>query len=183
VDIEQWKEQVEEERRRKDWFFAEHWQSPIPLEERGGFGGLDYYPPDPKYRFETELHEHREKKTVRMTYTKGGDRDFIQWGEFRFKIDGEECVLQAYRSNVEEGQLFIPLKDATSGRETYGAGRYVDLNSARDFTADGKWILDLNRVYNPWCIYSEGYTCPLVPPENWLKVSVSAGEKSYLLKK
>ena len=88
-------------------------------------------------------------------------------------------VLQAYRSDAEEEQLFIPFKDATSGQETYGAGRYLDLNAARNRTTDGKWILDLNGAYNPWCVYSEDYTCPFVPQENWLAVPVRAGEKSY----
>jgi uncharacterized protein (DUF1684 family) len=183
VEIDRWKTQIERERREKDRFFAEHWQSPIPLEDRAKFRGLDHYPPDPNYRFEIELHEHEEKRPVRMAYTKGEERDFIQWGEFRFKIGGEECVLQAYKSNAEEGQLFIPLRDATSGQETYGAGRYLDLNAAGNRTADGKWILDLNKAYNPWCVYSEDYTCPFVPAENWLKVSIYAGEKNYTLKK
>jgi uncharacterized protein (DUF1684 family) len=183
MEIDMRQAQLERERREKDAFFAEHWQSPIPAEDRAKFRGLDYYPPDPDYIFEIELHEHREKKRVRMAYTKGEEQDFIQWGEFRFRIGGEECVLQAYKSNTEEGQLFIPFRDATSGRETYGAGRYLDLDAARNRTADGKWILDLNRAYNPWCVYSENYTCPFVPSENWLKVPIYAGEKNCPLKK
>jgi hypothetical protein len=79
-------------------------------------------------------------------------------------------VLQAYKSDAEEEQLFISFRDATSGQETYGAGRYLDLDAARNRTADGKWILDFNRAYNPWCVYSEDYTCPFVPQENWLAV-------------
>jgi len=179
MKTDEWKVQVERERREKDQFFADNWQSPIPAEERAEFRGLDYYLPDPDYEFEIELHEHEEKKTVRMAYTKGEERDFVRWGEFRFRIGGEECVLQAYRSDAEEEQLFIPFRDATSGQETYGGGRYLDLDAARNRTADGKWILDLNRAYNPWCVYSEGYTCPFVPRENWLAVPLRAGEKNY----
>jgi len=179
VETNEWKGQVERERREKDVFFAEHSQSPIPPEDRAEFGGLDYYPPDPDYRFEIELHEHAEKNTVRMAYTKGEERDFTRWGEFGFMIGGEQCVLQAYRSDAEEEQLFIPFRDATSGQEVYGAGRYLDLDSGRNRTADGKWILDFNRAYNPWCIYSEGYTCPFVPQENWLAGPIRAGEKNY----
>ncbi len=184
MEIDVWKAQLERERREKEGFFAGHQQSPIPPADRAELRGLDYYPPDPDCRFEIELHEHQEKKMVRMAYTKGEERDFIQWGEFRFRIGSEECVLQAYRSDSEEEeQLFIPFRDATSGRETYGAGRYLDLDAARNRTADGKWILDLNRAYNPWCVYSENYTCPFVPQENWLTVPVRAGEKNYPLKK
>jgi len=76
-------------------------------------------------------------------------------------------------------RLFIPFRDATSGQETYGAGRYLDLEADQHLTADGKWIVDLNRAYNPWCAYSEDYVCPFVLPENWLEVPIRAGEKSY----
>jgi uncharacterized protein (DUF1684 family) len=179
MEIDMWKAQLEEERREKDGFFAGQWQSPIPPGDRAAFRGLDYYPPDPDYRLEIELHEHGEKEVVRMTYTKGEERDFVRWGEFRFRIGGEKCVLQAYKSNAEEERLCIPFKDATSGRETYGGGRYLDLDAAKHRTADGKWILDFNRAYNPWCVYSEAYTCPFVPQDNWLTVPVQAGEKDY----
>ena len=67
----------------------------------------------------------------------------------------------------------------TSGKETYGAGRYLDLEADKDLTEEGKWILDFNKAYNPWCAYSEDYACTFTPPENWLKVPIYAGEKNY----
>jgi hypothetical protein len=88
-------------------------------------------------------------------------------------------VLQAYKGGPGEDHLFIPFRDETSGQETYGGGRYLDLDATRNCTADGRWILDLNEAYNPWCVFSEDYTCPLVPRENWLAVPVRAGEKNY----
>jgi uncharacterized protein (DUF1684 family) len=179
MSIDEWRARLESERSEKDRFFAGHRQSPIPPEDRAEFRGLAYYPADPNYRFEVELLEHEEKEFVRMAYTKGEEQDFIRWAEFRLRIGGEDCVLQAYKSEAEKGQLFIPFRDATSGRETYGAGRYLDLDPARNRAADGKWILDFNRAYNPWCVYTEDYTCPVVPEENWLSVPVRAGEKDY----
>ena len=119
---------------------------------------------------------------MRIAYTKGNEQDFLCWGEFRLKIDGKEQALQAYRSNPQEEMLFIPFRDATSGKETYGAGRYLDLEPGRDRTTGGKWVLDFNQAYNPWCVYSEAYTCPFVPIENWLEVPIQAGEKNYPLK-
>ena len=177
----QWKTDLERARERKDAFFAQHWQSPIPPQDRPQFKGLEYYPLDSSYRFELELHEHPEKQVVRMAYTKGNEQDFLRWGEFRFKIGKKEQVLQAYKSRSQEEMLFIPFKDATSGKETYGAGRYLDLEPERDRTPDGKWLLDFNQAYNPWCVYSEAYTCPFVPMENWLEVPIYAGEKDYHL--
>lgn len=183
METDAWKAQLKKERAEKDRFFAGHWQSPIPVEERAEFRGLDYYPPDRDHRFEVELDEHEDKERVRMAYTKGEEQEFLRWGEFRFRVGGEECVLQAYKGDPQEERLFIPFRDATSGRETYGAGRYLDLDAARNRTADGKWILDFNRAYNPWCVYSEEYTCPFVPRENWLAVPIRAGEENYALKK
>ncbi|MEA1872110.1 MAG: DUF1684 domain-containing protein [Chloroflexota bacterium] len=180
MEILEWKAKIEKEREVKDRFFKSRYPgSPIPFEDRARFKGLDYFPLDPAYRFELELHEHKEKKVVRMAYTKGQERDFLRWGEFRFKVGNKEQVIQAYKSAPEEERMFILFRDATSGQETYGGGRYLDLEPNKDQTAEGKWILDFNRAYNPWCVYSEDYTCPLVPSENWLEVPINAGEKKY----
>ena len=179
MKVDPWMTELEAERADKDAFFGGQSQSPIPPGDRLGFVGLDYFPPDPDFRFEIELREHAEKQAERMAYTKGELQEFTRWGEFRFEIGGEECVLQAYKADAREGQLFVPLRDATSGQETYAAGRYLDLRPDTDRTPEGKWVLDLNRAYNPWCAYSEAYTCPYVPPENWLSVPVRAGEKKY----
>jgi uncharacterized protein (DUF1684 family) len=183
MEISRWEANVERARETKDSFFAQNWQSPIPPQDKPRFKGLEYYPPDPGYRFELELHEHSEKQAVRMAYTKGNEQDFILWGEFRFKVGEKEQALQAYKSSPEEEMLFVPFKDATSGKETYGAGRYLDLEPERDCIAEGKWLLDFNQAYNPWCTYSEAYTCPFVPAENWLEVPIQAGEKIYPLKR
>jgi uncharacterized protein (DUF1684 family) len=181
MEISKWKTEMERARVNKDSFFAQQWQSPIPPQDRSRFKGLEYYPPDPSYRFELELHEHPEKQAVRMAYTKGNEQDFLCWGEFRFKAGGKEQILQAYKRSRGEEMLFVPFKDVTSGKETYGAGRYLDLDPEGDRTADGKWILDFNQAYNPWCAYSESYTCPFVPVENWLEAPIYAGEKDYHL--
>jgi len=171
------------EREQKDTFFLIHPQSPIPFDEREEFKGLDYYPPDPDYRFELKLNEYPEKKKIKMSYTRGEEQEFIRWGEFQFKIGGQEQVLQAYKGSPEKERLFVPFRDATSGKETYGAGRYLDLEAERHRTAEGKWVLDFNKAYNPWCAYSETYTCPFVPPDNWLEVPMCAGEKNYPVEK
>jgi len=178
MNISEWETLLETEREEKDRFFSLHPQSPISFNERRKFSGLDYYPPNPSFRFELELHEHKHKEKLKIADTSGNEQEFLRWGEFRFRIAGEECRLQAYKSDPEEELLFVPFRDATSGKETYGAGRYLDLKPEEHYI-EGKWILDFNRAYNPWCAYSENYVCPFVPPENWLKVAIRAGEKDY----
>jgi uncharacterized protein (DUF1684 family) len=174
-----WKQLLKLERDQKNTYFVIHPQSPIPLDDRDVFTGLAYYPLNQDYRFELELHVHAQKTRVSMTYTKGEMKDFLRWGEFRFMIGGDAQVLQAYKSSADDPGSFIPFRDATSGRETYGAGRYLDLKPERHQTDAGTWILDFNQAYNPWCAYNAAYTCPFVPPENWLDVPVYAGEKQY----
>lgn len=109
---------------------------------------------------------------------KGGVQQMLRWGELRFEIDGEQYTLQAYRSDAAEERLFLPFRDRTNGEETYPAGRYLDLEPSRGLIADGTWIVDLNRAYNPWCAYSENYVCPFVLPENWLQVRIPTEVRS-----
>jgi len=182
VEADRWKKGLEMERKQKNLFYASHPQSPLLPEDRRAFQGLSYWPPDPEYRYELRINEHDEKQIVQVADTKGRTRNLLRWGEFRFRLGGQECALQAYKSDPAEDGLFIPFRDATSGAQSYGAGRYLDLNPDKHLTKEGKWVLDLNAAYNPWCAYSEDYACPFVPPENWLKVAVRAGEKKYPLK-
>jgi uncharacterized protein (DUF1684 family) len=175
----QWEKELERERLQKDRFFREHPQSPLSPEARRRFRALNYFPPASNFRFELSPREHQQKERLKMTYTRGEEVEFLRWAEFRFKVGGRDCVLQAYKRDPEQEELFIPFRDLTSGEESYPAGRYLDLQPQEHYTKQGNWILDFNRAYNPWCAYSQAYTCPLVPPENWLKVRITAGEESF----
>jgi uncharacterized protein (DUF1684 family) len=185
LEISEWKESIEKEREEKNRFFILDPRSPVPHGERRRLlgKGLSYYPPDPDLVFDLPLHEHEEKKEIKVETTKGGVQEFIRWGEFRFDVDNEQYLIQAYKSDPKEERLWIPFRDKTSGKETYGAGRYIDLEPEIHLTAEGKWILDFNKAYNPWCAYSEEYICPFIPPENWLETPIRAGEKKYPLEK
>lgn len=178
MNTENYKREIVESRIGKDNFFKTHFQSPIPQEERGAFTKLNYFDADSEYHFELELEEFDHKEKVKIEDTGGNLRDFLKWGKFTFKINEQECILYAYKSDDTETRLFIPFKDITSGKETYGAGRYIDLEEERD-KLNNKWILDFNLATNPWCAYSNNYVCPLIPFENILKVEILAGEKSY----
>jgi len=183
MDVVTWEEEVELERRQKNRFFALHPQSPLSEDDQLQFAGLDYFPADPKYRFEVELERHENAEVISIEDTTGGTREMTRAGEFRFEVDGVACTLQAYRSDPLEERLFVPFRDRSNGEETYPAGRHLDLEPDRSLTDDGSWIVDLNRAYNPWCAYSEAYACPFVLPENWLKVRIAAGERAFRLGK
>ncbi len=178
MNSESYKNQIKNDRKGKDIFFKQNFQSPISLEERANFTKLNYYEPDLKYKFELELEEFDHQEKVKIEDTGGNLRDFLKWGKFTFEIENSKCILYAYKSEESETRLFIPFKDATSGKKTYGAGRYLELYEERDKTGN-KWILDFNLATNPWCAYSHNYVCPLIPFENILKAEIKSGEKSY----
>jgi uncharacterized protein len=173
---------IEIERREKDHFFKEHPQSPIPWALRERFTGLAYFPPDPKYRLKVKLHRYPKPERVVMATSKGVPRDMLKWGDFEFTIDGQTRRLQAYKSiptpgEYQEESLFVPFRDATSGKESYPAARYLDL----PLSPTDEYLLDFNLAYNPYCAYSDDYVCPFPPPENWLDIRIEAGEKNFPL--
>ena len=177
-----WEKRIEMERKQKDLFFASHPQSPLAPQDRRAFPGLAYWPPNPEYRFELRLLEYYDKGAIEVADSGGQKRTLRQWGQFRFELGGQQFALEAYKSDPIEERLFIPFRDETSGKESYGAGRYLDLELERHLTEEGKWIVDFNEAYNPWCAYSEDYVCPFVPLKNRLEVPILAGEKQYPLK-
>lgn len=171
---------VQRLRREKDRFFAASPQSPLPAKERAGFEGLRYYPHDEAYAYEVELQELQEPEEVVMaTSISGEEALYHRVGYFEFDVDGAPQRLYAYRSahEHEHGRpsLFVPFRDATSGKESYGAGRYLDL----EVSPSGRYVLDFNLAYNPYCAYSDRYVCPLPPGENWLRAEIRAGERDY----
>src|SRR5690606_30875324 len=102
--------------------------------------------------------------------------EFLVFGEATFEVDGVEQRLTLFATpEAPDGpRLFVPFKDATSGHETYGAGRYLDAR----LDAAGELSLDFNYAYHPYCAYAEGYRCPFPPPQNRLGVALRAGERS-----
>ena len=109
----------------------------------------------------------------------------MKYGELSFVLDGESQTLAIYQSlklltmPQYKDYLFIPFKDETNGRETYGGGRYLDIRMGA--IKSGKVSLDFNKAYNPYCAFASagGYSCPVPPRENHLKVAVKAGEMVF----
>jgi len=172
-DIETWKRALLDFRRRKDLFFESDHDSPLGHEP---FSGLKYFDPNPDFRLETRLHRETVQGSTVMTTSKGTRQLFNNVGYFELPIQGRTIRLYAYQSaEREDPTIFVPFRDATSGKETYGAARYLDL----EVELDENYAVDFNYAYNPYCAYSEAYVCPLPPRENWLAVAIHAGEKKY----
>jgi uncharacterized protein (DUF1684 family) len=175
-DVETWQRALTRFREEKDEFFGLSHDSPLPEPERTNFRGLKYFDPDPNFRFETKLHRQEPLESVIMATSKGTRQLFNKVGYFEVTWNGRLVRLQAYQSAERvDPTLFIPFRDATSGKESYGASRYIDMQVEHD----DEYALDFNYAYNPYCAYSDDYTCPLPPRENWLTVGIRAGEKKY----
>ncbi len=167
--------QLAEFRANKDHFFREDAQSPLPPALRQSFSGLAYYPENPDLRFEVKVERFKDPQTIKMQTSTGDVQDYVRYGRFRFEVEGQPAELTVYSAG--DGEAFVPFADATSGRETYGAGRYLEIEPVgRD-----RFEVDFNLAYNPWCAYSAHYSCPFPPPENRLQVAIRAGEKDFEL--
>jgi uncharacterized protein len=163
-------------RQEKDEFFRAGEGSPLPLADRDTFHGLSYFEPDPALRVEAKLHRYPDPEGVMVSTSKGTRQLFNRVGYFDLSISGTQVRINAYQSaERDDPNLFIPFKDDTSGKESYGAARYLDM----EVEHDDEYAVDFNYAYNPYCAYSEDYVCPLPPRENWLKVPIRAGEKKY----
>jgi uncharacterized protein (DUF1684 family) len=166
-----------EYRRRKDEFFRSHRQSPIPAPLRQGFDGLRYYPDDPAMAFRLPLEPDPERIEVVMRTSSGSERVYERFGWVSLPISGLVARLAVFSSpgNPRPEEFFVPFRDATSGSETYGAGRYLEAGF------DGECVmLDLNLAYNPNCAYGDGWNCPVPPTENWLSAPIHAGEMAFV---
>jgi uncharacterized protein (DUF1684 family) len=162
-------------RRKKDQEFKKSADSPLPPELKVIFTGLEYYPINWNYRFEGPVQRYPDPPKIRMITTSGETRDAIKYGYIRFVLKGKEFKLEVYRllDIDEKNMLFVPFIDANVGKETYPAGRYIDLIEK----ADGLYVIDFNMAYNPSCSYGGNFPCPVTPTENRITVAVPAGEK------
>ena len=163
---------IEASRVEKDRFFR---SSPYsPLADRANFSGLDYYPPDPNLRLTLPLQRAENPEPLTFQTSTGDERVYYRLGTVEFEVEGETAKLAIYKSD-DHDELFLPFHDATSGKETYGAGRYLE---PEELPGD-KVLVDFNLAYNPYCAYVDDYSCPLPPFENHLKIPIRAGEKAY----
>jgi uncharacterized protein (DUF1684 family) len=171
-----WYNELKNGRSEKDAFFRTSHDSPIVHEEQESFKGLKYFEPDPKYSLKLKLQKYAKPEIVTLVTSTGTKQEFLRVGHFDFEIDGMKASLQAYRSvEKEDHGLFIPFKDETSGKESYGSARYIELGLSKN----DQYFLDFNFAYNPYCAYSNDYVCPFAPKENWLDIEIRAGEKKY----
>lgn len=169
---------IEKERKEKDEFMKSGEGSPF-LKDTIPFEGLKYFPVNEKYNIKAKLEPVEEKKVVLLGTSDGKEQKYLEYAYAIFDLDGIEnklLILELMDAGPLRGKLFLAFADESSGIETYGAGRYLDVKKVAAATSID---LDFNLAYNPYCAYTESFSCPFPPKENILKVAILAGEKNY----
>lgn len=163
-------------RERRDDHYRSSPDSPLAAEQRAGFSGLKYFAerPDLALELDIDTSDPDVGEHIEMPASDGSVKHFIRAGRLQFTIDGKPARLAIFK-DVARGRYFLPFRDGTSGQESYGAGRYLDPKAR----PDGRLVVDFNYAYNPYCAYGEGWSCPIPPLENFLKVRIEAGEQAY----
>jgi uncharacterized protein len=175
---EQYVAKIEQQRKDKDHYMRTASDSPF-ADSAELFTGLNYYPVNFKYRLNAKLTSIDNKKTVILPTSDGKEKRYLEYAYAEFELEGKKnrlLILEIMDMGPFRGTLFLAFGDNTSGNETYGAGRYLDVKKVPGSTSI---TLDFNEAYNPYCAYNQNFSCPLPPRENLLEVGVYAGEKNY----
>ncbi len=162
--------QMDVARREKDRLFKHSSQSPLTPEQQDKFTSLSYYEYNADLDLKLTIEPIVDGKFVSLQTTTGDVRQFKRYGRFTFPVDGQDVELTLYEADYG---FFLPFVDAGAGTETYPAGRYLE----PEYLGENRFHIDFNNAYNPYCAYSEGWSCPITPAENRLKVNLRAGEK------
>lgn len=155
-------------------------KSPLAKEEIPAFAGHEFFPVAARFVVKAKLVKTKKQEVFKMKTSTEKLKEFVKYGEAHFMLEGKPQVLEIYQSVAlrdkpeYQDYLFLPFTDATNGEETYGGGRYLDLKIPGGKTI----ILDFNKAYNPYCAYSNKYSCPVPPIVNRLDVAVKAGVKN-----
>lgn len=178
---EEYTKLIAREREEKNQFMKNDEGSPFyaSKDSTSKFTALNYYAPDLAYKVVANLVPIESKKIVVLATSDGVEKKYLEFARAEFTLDGKKnslLILEVMDAGPYRGTLFLAFADATSGEETYGAGRYLDLKKVPGATSI---TFDFNKAYNPYCAYSDNFSCPFPPKENVLTIAVKAGEKSY----
>ena len=164
--------------------FKDATTSPLKKKDLKNFKGLDFFPVDSSFIVLSTFTKIENSPIFKMPTNTGREPFYKEYGLLDFTIKGKDFQLTLYQDQDEtldekyKDDLFLPFTDKTSGNETYGAGRYINLKTT-DINPDGTFILNFNNSYNPYCAYNEKFSCPLTPRKNHLDVEIKAGVKSF----
>lgn len=170
--------------KKQNAMFKDASKSPLKKKDLKDFKGLDYFPVDSNYVVTATLTKIENAPIFQMRTTTNRRPLYKEYGTLTFTLNGKECKLTIYQSQDDlrdekyKDYLFLPFTDDTSGDESYGGGRYMDVMTT-DEKPDGTITLNFNNTYNPYCAYNDRYSCPITPRKNHLDVAIKAGIKAF----
>lgn len=167
------------ERESKDYNLKNDSHSPFNRDPDAKFDNLKYFEPDTNYIFRSRLHRFETKDTITIMGTRGEKRTAIKEGYIVLMHQNQEHRLNVYKSFGPNGEPYYSMwfTDETTGKETYHIGRYLDFDFVPD--EDFVYVIDFNRAYNPYCAYSELFTCPIPTEDDHINFAIKAGEKNF----
>lgn len=173
ASVEKFQQQLNEEYRNPD-------ESPLREDNFKKFKVHPFFPISQQYAVTAKLVKTKNAEPFEIPTSSGKSKKYREYGKLYFKLNGKQQVLTVYQSLqlLEDPEyqdyLFLPFRDLTNGKETYGGGRYLDLT----ISEKEEIIIDFNKAYHPYCAYNAtDYNCPIVPRENWLNIRIKAGVK------
>jgi len=172
-------DELVKERKEKDYSFQFDSASPFNRDTSIVYQPLKYYEPNPDFIFKSKFHTYDVQDTVVIFGTKGEQRPAILVGSLDLNYDDEIYKVNVYKSFGKTGEEYYSIwfTDMTTGKTTYGVGRYLDfeLNDDPEFI----YTIDFNKAYNPYCAYSHLFTCPIPREEDYIDLEIEAGEKNF----
>jgi uncharacterized protein len=164
-------EKINQIRKDKDYFLKTSEKS--PFKDRTKFKGLSYYAPNEKYKVKAQLELIDNQPFVEIKTSQGDTETYQKYAWAKFTLNDSQQKLLVLKK-PQMPQLFVAFSDETSGKTTYGGGRYLDFPFQKGATS---LLIDFNLAYNPYCVYNYDYSCPLPPQENHLPIALEVGEK------
>ena len=161
--------------------YADSVKSPLLKKDLKTFKALNFYPINEKFFVNAKFVRTPDEKPFEMPTSTSRKPMYVKYGEAHFSIDGKKLKVNLYQSldlkKIEEYKdaLFLPFTDLTSGVDSYGGGKYIDLKIPQGDTI----VIDFNTAYNPYCAYNHKYSCPIPPQENDLAIEIRAGVKKF----
>ncbi len=166
-----------EHRTEVDTFMGSSGDSPLHDTLKSNFQGLNYFEIKEGFKVKAHLDKIPDRQTLILGTSDGATQEYVKYAYAKFNLSDTSLQLLVLKSEDDQGEsyFFIPFSDLTSGEQTYGGGRYLEI----PFSNDKQLDIDFNLAFSPYCAYSAKFSCPLPPAENHLQVAITAGERNF----
>ncbi len=170
---------IEKEREAKNEWMKNDSSSPFNKKDKIEFHDLNYFDVDSDFVFKSKLYPYSPKDTITVLGTKGDERKMVRYGYFMINYDKKDYKVNFYEGNIKSGEKYytISFTDKTTNKETYGVGRYIEMELNTD--SNHLYEIDFNLAFSPYCSYSPNFSCAIPTKEDFIPIAINAGEKKF----